>query len=122
MESWSKVTLSDADIAASRLAELQNTFEVSVFGRFAAVCNFPKASFWNTDIDLVLGVGTNLTPAPSVFFEDLKPTEPFLVPLKIAHADFFNRPAGGTKLRCHRSKMEQPTNKNNSAYPEFADF
>ena len=34
----------------------------SVFGRFAAVCNFPRAGFWNTDIDLVLGVGTNLTP------------------------------------------------------------
>src|SRR5437773_4391991 len=28
VESWYKVTLSDADIAASRHAELQNTFEV----------------------------------------------------------------------------------------------
>jgi len=50
VESWYKVTLSDADIAASRHAELQNTFEVIFMANGG-----PKGAAMFVDLDSTQG-------------------------------------------------------------------
>jgi len=50
VESWYKVTLSDADIAASRHAELQNTFKVIFMAN-----GRPKGAAMFVDLDSIQG-------------------------------------------------------------------